>query len=903
MQQGDCNAPATFQRLMTHLFRRFIGKFLHVYLDDIYIYSNSFEDHRSHIRQVLDVLRENSLYLNPSKVFLFADKLDCLGHIIEGGSIHPASDKMDQIKNWKTPRTLKEVQRFLGLVNYLRSFLPDIAKFTTPLANCCAGNASFEWTPLRDICFNHVKQIVANAPILSPIDASNPEPIWVICDASTSGVGAYYGQGPTWRTCKPAGFHSRKFSNAQRNYRTHEQELLAILQALMSWEDKLIGRKFTVVTDHKSLEFFQTQGRLSPRQSRWWEFLSRFDYETVYVKGHTNTIADLFSRYFQDRQDEIVPLHEMVNADRRLDPDGDELPAVRWMEISDYNTTANPSFMSNSSLRVYHSRLLREGMRSSYTNVVEASSFAIAPVESMVDTEEDPLTMDSGTNGRSLSEILGADIDVLKLCKHFYDSDDLIKPLLASQGFRDEFKLDGEVLYTRNNFSLWVPVIPRSAMTRGRRLTEIVMAEAHKVIGHLGRAKTFSYLARHFWWFGMSSDIGVFCKSCTTCQRNKTSNSRPTGLLKPLPLPRRPWESVGMDFVGPLPKSRGCDLLFVVIDRLTSMVHLIPTNTSVTATGVASLFVSNIVRLHGLPDSIVSDRDTRFTAKFWKELHHLLDIKLLMSTAYHPETDGATERANRTAVQILRSLVSSDQTDWVSKLPMVEFAINAGINASSGFSPFELNCGFVPRIGGFKNSDSEFAGVRNWIASARWNLLEAHDKIIGSRLKGEVYANARRSSPPRPYATGDRVYLSTENLSMPAGHVRKLCPKFIGPFPVSKVFDDSPNVQLDLPPSLSRRKIGPTFHIKLIRPFHPNDDSLFPNRAMETDYDFDLNSNEEWFVDEILSHRWSGRSLQLEVLWTLGDITWEPLANCSKLQALDEYLRLHGCRLPSQLPR
>jgi hypothetical protein len=462
--------------------------------------------------------------------------------------------------------------------------------------------------------------------------------------------------------------------------------------------------------------------------------------------------------------------------------------------------------------------------------------------------------------------------------------------------------MDDGLLLTLNALGSWVPVIPKCAVSRGRRLTEIIISEAHKVVGHLGCAKTFTYLAKFFWWFGMSSDVANFCKTCTTCQRSKPSNSRPQGLLKPLPLPRRPWKSVGMDFVGPLPKSCGHDFLFVVIDRLTSMVHLIPTNSSISASGVAALFLANVVKLHGLPDSIVSDRDPRFTSRFWREIHRLLDVQLLMSTAYHPETDGATERANRTVTQILRSLVSADQSNWVQKLPMVEFAINAGINASSGFSPFELNCGFTPRIGGFKSSECEFAGVRNWIASARWNLIEAHDKIIAARLKGETYANERRS-PARPYQVGDKVYLSTKNLNLPKGRARKLCPKFIGPFKISRTFDDSPNVRLELPPSLSRRKIGPTFHVKLIRPYHKNDESLFPNRQIDLNYDFDQLDEEEWFVEEILSHKWSGRSVQFEVLWTLGDITWEPLAHCNKLAALDDYLRLHGCRSPSQLQK
>src|ERR1700728_942291 len=146
-----------------------------------------------------------------------------------------------------------------------------------------------------------------------------------------------------------------------------------------------------------------------------------------------------------------------------------------------------------------------------------------------------------------------------------------------------------------------------------------------------------------------------------------------------------------MDFVGPFPTSKGYDYLWVIICRLTSMVHLIPVNITVKASELASLYVKEVVRLHGLPDSIVSDRDSKFTSKFWSETHRILGTKLLMSTAFHPQTDGATERANRSVGQILRTLIQPDQTDWVEKLPLTEFAINSNLSSSTGFARVELH--------------------------------------------------------------------------------------------------------------------------------------------------------------------------------------------------------------------
>ena len=151
----------------------------------------------------------------------------------------------------------------------------------------------------------------------------------------------------------------------------------------------------------------------------------------------------------------------------------------------------------------------------------------------------------------------------------------------------------------------------------------------------------------------MSHDIESYCKSCSTCTTSKDANSKPTGLLHSLPIPDRLWQSIGMDFMGPLPKLNNINYLLVIIDQLMSQVHLVPTTTTVTARGVMWLILKEVMRLHGIPESIVSDRDTKFTSIFWKELHRLMGSKLLMSTAFHPQTDGATEQANRSIAQIL----------------------------------------------------------------------------------------------------------------------------------------------------------------------------------------------------------------------------------------------------------
>ena len=229
MQQGDCNAPATFQRLMTHVFREYIGDFVHVYMDDIFIYSNTKEDHQRHIQLVLDKLRQNKLYLIASKCDFYSKRMDCLGHIIDERGIHADADKMSKVRNWPTPKTYNEVQRFLGLVQYLSSFMPDVSMYSSVLSGMVRNGREFLWRPIHDHCFRMIREMACKYPILKPIDPRSDEPIWVVCDASIYGVGASYGQGEDWQMCRPAGFMSKRFSAAQRNYRTYEQETLAMI--------------------------------------------------------------------------------------------------------------------------------------------------------------------------------------------------------------------------------------------------------------------------------------------------------------------------------------------------------------------------------------------------------------------------------------------------------------------------------------------------------------------------------------------------------------------------------------------------------------------------------------------------------------------------------------------------
>lgn len=373
-----------------------------------------------------------------------------------------------------------------------------------------------------------------------------------------------------------------------------------------------------------------------------------------------------------------------------------------------------------------------------------------------------------------------------------------------------------------DNTRLWY-YHDRIAVPDSKPIRLQILAECHDVptAGHMGVDKTFAATVRRFWWPRMYRQVKRYVTSCPTCQRCKPTNQKPAGLLQPLPVPLEPWSEIAMDFVTDLPPSQGYDAIWTVTDRLTKAVHLIPTRKATDAAELAELFVKEIHRLHGVPKAIVSDRDTKFTSAFWKQLMGKLDTSLHMSTAFHPESDGQSERTNRTMQTMLRAYVSGQQTDWSKHLPLVEFAINSSVNRTTGATPFYLMYGYHPKspldhaIAAASETGTEptvqqrLTDMREALETARILLQEAQDRMAA------VADQARR---PAEFAVGDRVLLTTKNLNFAEGISRKLVPKYLGPFKVTEVIAGV-TYRLDLPDTMA---IHNKFHISLLKPWVPD---------------------------------------------------------------------------------
>ena len=394
--------------------------------------------------------------------------------------------------------------------------------------------------------------------------------------------------------------------------------------------------------------------------------------------------------------------------------------------------------------------------------------------------------------------------ELLRRLRDAYDNADANMELHASESFHiaDGLWFRGQQL-----------VVPNAD-----GLQRFVFDEFHtaEFAGHLGRDKTVAAISAVCWWPTLHADVAHWCRVCDECQRNKPGNRAPAGHLRPLPIPAQPWESMSMDLMTDLPVTDGgFDAVVVFCCRLSKMLHFAPCKKSVTAPELARLFVEHVFRLHGMPANIVSDRDPRFTSHFWRTVFRLLGTQLNMSTAFHPETDGQSERAFRTLQQMLRAFVNPRQNNWAACLPLLEFAYNSSQQASTGFAPFFLCSGRAPATPFARAlpSSGYVPAADTFVAQLQSAMRDAKQAAHTAQARQAAYANRRRRAD-LSYAVGDIVLLNNENLQL---HVPcpKLSGQFSGPFPVTAV--DGVNVALQLPPTWN---IHPVFHQSLIKPYY-----------------------------------------------------------------------------------
>ena len=413
-----------------------------------------------------------------------------------------------------------------------------------------------------------------------------------------------------------------------------------------------------------------------------------------------------------------------------------------------------------------------------------------------------------------------------------------------------------------------------------------IMETRHRNLaaGHFGQHRTLEAISRDFNWPTMRKDVKEFVEACITCQKIKHSRQQTFGKLMPLPVATGPWKSLSMDFIVKLPKSKGYDSILVVVDRFSKMCHLIPCQERIDASHTADLFLKNVVKLHGLPIDIVSDRGPQFVSKFWASMCEQMEISRKLSTAAHPQTDGQTERMNQTLEQFLRAFVNHDQDNWSGLLHFAEMAMNGAISSSTKRSPFEVNYGFNPRFDYLADHITEAVPAADIFMDklrSIWIETIQNLKDTVSRMKRDT--ESRRKS--HSFAVNDLVWLDTEHLRRERPS-RKLDFKRIGPYKIIEKINENA-FRLKLP-------VGSRIHSVInVSKLYPFVEPISGTDNVEPDPDI-VNGYEEFEVERILDRKllkgrvhflikWKGYS-ELHNSWELE----ENLTNCS--ESVKEFL-------------
>ncbi|KAJ9519831.1 hypothetical protein QJQ45_013519 [Haematococcus lacustris] len=800
---GLTNAPATFQRVMNDAFAPVLGKCALVYLDDILVMSKSLPEHLQHLRLVFDLLRKNKLYAKMSKCEFMQLTLRFLGHVISAGAISVDPDKVRAIVDWPVPSSLTQLQSFLGAANFVRKFVHNFSAISAPLTDLCGKlSATFPWHSWPDherLAFYELKAAVANVPMLRLPD--HTQPFQVYCDASLQGVGAVLMQDGY-----PLAYLSKKLSSAEVNYTTGEQEMLALVTACKEWRCYLEGVPFTLFTDHKPLISLPTQKNLSRRQARWMELLSRFDFKLEYIPGPVNP-ADPLSRLITGPQEGATVCAMLTRRQAKLSCGGEGASGARALEANapaavTAKSSLTPEITENTADTSHNRDLVPLVTCTSDTSV----HYPAAPAH--------PLGLsDQLIQGYRLDPAFNAEADLSSM---YQDTHGL-------------WRLTGKDKV----------VVPNDSELRNH-----ILHEMHDAVysGHVGISKTLERVSRVFWWNTMRADVRYYVSTCDACQRDKASTLKPGGLLNPLSIPDYRWESVSMDFITKLPSgSHGYDAICVFVDRLSKMVHFVPCREDLKARRFAQLFIDHVYKLHGMPAELISDRGSLFTSVFWREVMRRCGSKPALSSSYHPQSDGQTERYNRVLEEMLRHYISPTQSDWPDYLALAEFAVNNSWQESIQSTPFLA-----------------------------------------------AYANKARRDVE--YKVGQKVLLSTKNLKLQPGKARKLIPRYVGPFEILLLVG-AVAVKLDLPASMSR--LHPVFHVSLIKPYTGTDVGFMPPPVTWMD------ETPVYYVERLLDHKGvkDNKASFYLVQWEGYDSThntWEPRSNltdCDKVLA--EYNAIH----------
>ena len=731
---GMSNIPSHFQRFLNHVLEPHKRPWLSIYLDDILLHTEDIESHKKKLDELLSLLEDNDLVLRFSKCNLAKKQIQYLGHILKGGGIAPADSKIKAVRDWPTPKNVKDCQQFLGFVNFYRRYIRNYSDTAAPIYQLCGKDVPFIWNSTCAAAFSKLKRALTCAPVLSTPRTGPNESFVVSTDASGYAIGCVLLQyTEDGKELKPCAYYAKMLAKNQQDYSAYDTELLGIACALAEWRVYLEGCKnIQVITDHATLKYLPTQQNLGRRHAPWINKISPYmNYmQILYRKGELND-ADPLSR-----RPDLIGLAKLTEAHINSEP------------------------------------ALAKAFRAYETSTFEQ------------DLEDLREFLGSMTH-------LQADPDLLKEIRKSYLSDPAYSEYSAPVGVTHD--PDTGLYWKADKLC-----VPNDATIRNK-----ILREYHNVSGHPDFERTYANIIKSFYWPSMRKHVRQYVKKCDTCQKIKPSTQKPLGSLSPLPTPSRPWEMLSMDFISGLPEIDGYDSIVTFVDLFSKQAHFVPCTKTINAKQLAKIYIDTIYKHHGTQRTFIGDRDGRYTSAYFKNLMKEMQTKMNLSTSYHPQTDGQTERTHRTIEQILRGFVHETQDSWYNLLSLAEFSYNNLRHSSTGYTPFEALYGFSPYTPASLIQPPAVRNTSGTAPSVR-SILDIHD-IIREHIKlakADQKHFADQRTQYAEFSVGDTVLLNTQNLKLKTQPNKKLRQRFIGPFPIiSKI--SSQAYKLELPPEIS----------------------------------------------------------------------------------------------------
>ena len=869
-----CNAFEIFQSFINNTLREYLNDFYFNYLDDILIFSNFKKEHIEHVRKVLKRLKEINLFLNIDKCEFFVISVKYLDLIITIDDIKMNSQKIETIVNWKSSKCVKNVQIFLDFVNFYRKFIFDyfrLAASLSKLTKITEIDFAYSWNleNSEKAIFRTLKLVFIIVLILQHFNSNLKT--WIETDVFDWIVVAILSQRDIDEQLHSVIYMSKKMSSVECNYEIYDKKLLAIVKAFEKWKSECVETSIEdsvkILIDHKNLEHFMSFKQLNRRQTKWTEFLAKFNFKIAYRSNVQRTKSDNLTRRSQDLSENNNDERQQYN--HRILLKAHYLKSEVRKAIEMTLALMNEREETVASLAVMLYDLSEKKFETDEKSTVESSAERHLEDDSIEEKSTEEFSIDTFT----------AQSDIMTRIIVVYSNDDNLQKIIevkrqelrriSADIIKTEIRLKFDDCEIRKNDLLWIK--NRLYVLEDEELHRVILKQFHdaSISDHADRAITYDRLSTHYYWFRMLHTIFRYVKSCTQCKRIKTYRQDKQDLLKSLSILERYFQNISVDFITSLFTCTRYDRVYkhimIVIDRLSKKKKFISLK-SLEMKVVIQVFLKWIWREKDYSDSIVSNRKTQFISHFWRRLCERINIKSKLSTVWHFEIDDQIENVNVDLKVYLRVYVNFNQNNWINLLSIVEFEVNFVINSSTDMTLFLATKEYLSKsdlksltlITDNVIQKREMKDVDKFIQHQEKLREFLRNELIWTQVKQEEQINKRRHVVSE-LRMRNKVMLDSRYISIIRSN-RELNYKNLDSFEIVRAINNSV-YELNL--SKSMKRVFSVFHLWLLH--LKDDDSLSKQENHEFDLiATDVEDNELWKTEKILKFKIDMRMIDFE---------------------------------------